>query len=180
MKKARSGEKSTRSAIASVRFDPKLRYLAELAARKHRRSVSSFVEWAVENSLKTVVLYDGSSSQNDVPVTIEDEAHRLWDVSEPERLLRLAILYPELLTIEEQEIWKLIQDAGFLAPAKMHGSDGGATWLWPFLEDRVFPEVRRRWPEIESLLADGALEDRNAFIAQVRASLSSGELYPEK
>jgi hypothetical protein len=41
-----------------VRLDPKLRYLAELAARKQRRTVSSFIEWTIEEALKNIYLHD--------------------------------------------------------------------------------------------------------------------------
>ena len=41
------GGKLSRSETVTVRLDPKLRYLAELAARLHRRTLSSYVEWAI-------------------------------------------------------------------------------------------------------------------------------------
>ena len=46
-KRKGGGSKLSRSEIIQVRLDPKLRFTAELAARKHRRTLSSFVEWAV-------------------------------------------------------------------------------------------------------------------------------------
>ena len=50
------GGKLNRSETVTIRLDPKLRYLTELAARKHRRTVSSFIEWAIESMLDKVVL----------------------------------------------------------------------------------------------------------------------------
>ena len=44
--KDRGGSKLNRTETVTIRLDPKLRYLTELAARKQRRTVSSFIEWA--------------------------------------------------------------------------------------------------------------------------------------
>jgi predicted HicB family RNase H-like nuclease len=44
-------ESGKRSEVVTVRLEPKLKYLAELAARKQRRSLSSYVEWAIKQSL---------------------------------------------------------------------------------------------------------------------------------
>ena len=41
------GGKLSRSETVTVRLDPRLRYLAELAARLHRRTLSSYVEWEI-------------------------------------------------------------------------------------------------------------------------------------
>jgi hypothetical protein len=54
MEKRARGGKLGRSATVTVRLDPKTRYLAELMARKQRRTLSSFVEWAVEQTLGQV------------------------------------------------------------------------------------------------------------------------------
>ena len=45
------GGKLARSETVTVRLDPKLRYLAELAARLHRCTLSSYIEWAINASL---------------------------------------------------------------------------------------------------------------------------------
>ena len=54
-RRKRDGGTPKRSEVVTVRLDPKLKYLAELAARKHRRPLSSFIEWAVEQSLSGLV-----------------------------------------------------------------------------------------------------------------------------
>src|SRR4051794_21564371 len=52
----RGGAKLNRSETVTVRLDPKLNYLCELAARAQRRTKSSFIEWAVADSLRNVIL----------------------------------------------------------------------------------------------------------------------------
>ncbi len=52
-----------RTEVFAMRFDPKLKYLAEIASRKQRRSLANFVEWAIEEALKTVYLAPPQRSQ---------------------------------------------------------------------------------------------------------------------
>ena len=107
-KRKGGGSKLSRSQTVTVRLDPKLRYLATLAARTHRRTLSSFIEWAIEESLKTVLLTERNPEGRSVSVA--DEAESLWDVDEADRLGKLAENYPQLLTHEEQLVWKFIQE----------------------------------------------------------------------
>ena len=81
-----------------------MRYLADLASRIHRRILSSYVEWAINESFAGVLL------PNVKGVTIASVAENLWDVDEPDRFANLAGSYPSLLTHEEQKLWKLIRE----------------------------------------------------------------------
>lgn len=91
--RAREVTPPVRSITVGVRLDPRLHYLAELAARKQRRSLSSFLEWAVKERLKEMW-------------KLAEEADRLWHPNKAERFARLAARYPELLTYQEEVIWK--------------------------------------------------------------------------
>lgn len=101
------GGKLSRSETVTVRLDPRLNYLTELAARAQRRTKSSFVEWAVETVLDEVSV-PGTGGYNAEPSSIEDLASSLWDVDEADRLANLALYAPILLTHEEQVLWKVI------------------------------------------------------------------------
>lgn len=170
------GGRLTRSETVTVRLDPKLRYLAELAARKQRRTLSSFIEWAIEKSLEGIYLYEGTGYNNDDSVTIQQEIARLWDVDEAERFARLAILYPELLTHEEMEIWKLLNDSLLLAPARYRKSYGGIEWNWPLLEDEVFPILRGYWPSLMLSYAEGYSASRE-WVISMQKKVSEGKIY---
>ena len=161
------GSKLSRSETVTVRLDPKLQYLAGVAARKQRRTLSSFIEWAVEQSLHSVNLYIPSVYGSDEPVSVEDEATRLWVADEAERFARLAILYPELMTHEEQEKWLLLSDSGLFSDAKKRSSSGHVYWNWPFLEDRLFPSLRLLWPEFEQAFAGGQ-EARRQWLQNIQ------------
>ena len=67
---------------------PRTYYFTELSARSQYRTVSAFIEWAVREYLKSVFT--------------EDDASKLWDVDENERLRRLAAYDERLLTYEEE------------------------------------------------------------------------------
>ena len=133
----------TRSETVTVRLDPKLRYLAELAALRHRRTLSSFIEWAIEDSLRRVYLKEGSAHSGDSGTTVAEDAQALWDVDDADRFAKLALRYPELLTHEEQKRWKLIRESGWLWQGHY---DRTGKWIWDVDNDPFyFERLRERW-----------------------------------
>lgn len=136
------GGKLSRSETVTVRLDPKLRYLAELAARLHRRTLSSYIEWAIEGSLNNNVLkVDPSDGRGP---SIKDEAEYLWDVDDADRFAKLALRYPHLLTHEEQVRWKLIRENGYLWSGCFDGPEH--EWTWTVQESSLlFERLREHW-----------------------------------
>jgi hypothetical protein len=100
------GPKATRTETISVRLDPRLRYLVEIASRTQRRSLSSYVEWVVAESIKDV--FPSESSEG----SLEFHAEILWDINEPIRLVNLALKFPGLLNHDEQQIWAVLKRSG--------------------------------------------------------------------
>jgi len=143
-KRKSGGGKLTRSETVTVRLDPKLRYLAELAARKQRRTLSSFIEWAIQDSLDRVKIYEGNGYNGDVDVYVGAEAAILWDVDDSDRFAKLAVRYPDLLTHEEQILWKLIKENGLLWRGNWRGSNGEFQWK---VEESslIFERLREHW-----------------------------------
>lgn len=140
--KRKGGGKLARSETVTVRLDPKLRYLAELAARKQRRTLSSFIEWAVEDSLSRVLIEEGRLDGT----SIADAAANLWDVDEADRFAKLALRYPYLLTHDEQVVWKLVAENGYLWRGRYGGEDD--EWIWRVVEDSlVFERLRETWSQ---------------------------------
>ena len=66
-KTSKGGSKLNRSVTATIRLTPQMRYMAELAARKQRRTFSSFVEWAVVEALKLPEFNDLEDQNADKP-----------------------------------------------------------------------------------------------------------------
>jgi hypothetical protein len=107
LKRKGGGSKLTRSEIIHVRLDPKLRYLSELAARKQRRTISSFIEFLAGDYLKYTFL----DTKEDTP-SLEKEAEKLWSLDPVIRMRKLAEHYPHLLTYnEELELRRLDEEA---------------------------------------------------------------------
>jgi len=154
----KGGGKLSRSVTVTVRLDPKLRYLVEIAARCQRRTVSSYIEWAVLESLSGIRLPDGMGGNGNVIEFVSDKADQLWSVDESERLARLAILHPALLNHDEQLLWKLICDRGLIwQGAYIVG--GSRVWDWEKLERLVFPELRKHWNLFKEVLNGDAQEN---------------------
>jgi len=143
-KKTGGGSKLSRTQTVTVRFDPKLRYLADLAARKQRRTVSSFIEWVVQESLGDIYLQENNGTGREV--TIADEAEGLWDVDDSERFVRLALAYPELLTHEEQLLWRVLKDYKLFEFRNLHRSDeASASQKLQSLEGECLPFMKEHW-----------------------------------
>lgn len=141
-KRKGGGAKLSRSETVTVRLDPKLRYIAELASLRHRRTLSSFIEWAVEQTLKGVYLRHSENAFEDV--SLASEAESLWDVDEADRFAKLALRYPELLNHEEQKRWKLIRENGWLWRGAYRGTAN--RWTWEIKEvDFCFDRLREKW-----------------------------------
>ena len=103
-KRKGGGGKLSRTEVVGLRMDPRLRYMAELGARKQRRTLSSFIEWAVEDVLSRISL--GTAGL----MTIWDESQVLWDPHPAIRYFALAGEHPELLTFSEQKIEGVLDD----------------------------------------------------------------------
>jgi hypothetical protein len=136
--KRKGGGKLSRSETVTVRLDPKLRYLAELAARRQRRTVSSYIEWAIEDSLRHFSLDLNGS------VVLADEAEALWDVDDADRFAQLALRHPDLLTHDEQVLWKLVRENGLLWRGNFAGVD--REWTWSIDDESLlFDRLRQHW-----------------------------------
>lgn len=153
-KRGGRGGKLARSEVVQVRLDPKLRFAAELAAAKERRTLSSFIEWAVERAVRDIVVhYEPSGGEGAFyGHTAEAVTNSVWDVNEIDRFVNLARRYPGLLTHDEARRWKFIKEtrAFWQKPAQ-----GG-------LEPNL-PAIRAAWNLIEEHINEGGPFDWNRF-----------------
>ncbi len=149
--KGRSGGgKLARSETVTVRLDPKLRYFAELAARKQRRTLSSFIEWAIEQSLNEVHFSDFGQSYS-----MASELSELWDVDEADRFAKLALSHPDMLLHDEQVLWKLIRENRYVW--KGHYDRDTKRFTWEVRqEDLVFERLRQFWDAFRSVAFENA------------------------
>ncbi|MCE8525713.1 hypothetical protein KBY23_10590 [Ruegeria pomeroyi] len=118
-----SGSKLGRTETVSIRLDPRLNYLCELAARSQRRTKSSFIEATLAEHIQTQAINKWRDTGQDQPDTFGDRADVLWHVRESQRLVSLGIIAPELMTFEEQQIWALIEENGYFWRGRWNGND---------------------------------------------------------
>lgn len=102
----------SRSDTLNMRIEPKVKYLAELAARETQRTLSGFIEWAIKRALTVEAMAEDEPTSGTAFI-IKQAAplynEGFWDVDESDRFFKLASFRPDLLTIEEQRMWKLFQ-----------------------------------------------------------------------
>src|SRR5262249_43228067 len=144
------GSKLNRTETVTIRLDPKLRYLTELAARRQRRTVSSFIEWAIEKALSLVILDEGTQRAIDLDLA----SAILWDPHEVDRLAKLALYYPDLLTYDEEVLWTLLEECealgrvGFNHRRELPPEEKGAMLLYPLF--------RTHWEALKKVAAGEA------------------------
>ncbi len=144
-KRAKSGGgKLRRTHGLTVRLDPKLRYLADLAARKQRRTLSSFIEWAIERSLDDVVLDEMQGHK----FTVGNSAEALWNTNEVERFVTVAVNFPDLLTHDERVLWEVINADARLWGVDFPRPDGSGVVTANFLN---FPRLREHWDDLKAV-----------------------------
>lgn len=167
----------SKSQTVTVRLDPRLRHSLELASRKHRRTLSSYIEWAIERSFSDVYLSEPGE-------TIADEERNLWSVDEAERFLKLATKYPDLLDFDEQEIWKMLLDSSILEPAINYWNNSGEPqWDRAALLRDIAPLLRDLWEDLLEAHAAGWNAQRE-WVAKTKEELqkkaASGNEAPQQ
>jgi len=150
VKNKKGGGKLSRSETVTVRLDPKLRYLARFAARKQRRTLSSFIEWAIEDSLERVIIFDDRHGKR---TSVADVALTLWNIEEADRFVKLAFEYPDLLTYNEQILWNLIREYGGVWLGD-YGDSG--VYKWQVSQENInYNALRKDW-ELFKAIAEGS------------------------
>jgi len=148
----KGGGELNRTQTVTIRLDPKLRYLTDLAARSQRRTTSGFIEWAIETALKEVGVYSEITRDS---VSLSDIKDSLWDVDEPHRFLKLAIEFPNLLNHHEQVLWQCL--AKVIIEDVNHFDEIEASDLYTF---------RTYWDEL-NVAADGDYGDHDKLLKKI-------------
>lgn len=104
----KGGGKRSRSEVITIRIDPKLKFAADLVARKQLRSLSNFVELAIEQAVRSAQII--SDPEHEHFVTAYEVLHEIWAAEEMDRFINMALDYPQLLTFEEERIWSVMKD----------------------------------------------------------------------
>ena len=145
-KKKGGGGKLSRSEVVTVRLDPKLRFAAELAARKQRRTLSSFIEWAIGEAVNRVEVTD-SENVNYVMAQV-------WDVEEADRFVKLALNFPEFLSFDEERLWKIIKNCKIFW---LSTPPGGSSSINETSVEYIM--LRHNWKTLKMIIAGEATEE---------------------
>jgi hypothetical protein len=127
---ARKAKKGTqlKTQGLTIRMNPQVKFALELMARKQHRTLTLVVEWALQQAI-----LDPAQGLGDI-------LDKVWDPMEPDRFVKMALHCPELLTYEEQLLWKMICEEEYFCCGRE--SKG------------LYETVRRQWDEL-SLVLDG-------------------------
>lgn len=156
-----AGGKLARSEIIQARLSPKIKFAAEILARRENRTLSSLIEKLIdhESDARWVKL---QKMGVDViqECTMGDLVTRIWHSDEMIRFVGFALTMQELLTDEEQKMWNLISDTPY---------------FWECVQvivvDEKNHEIGREWEPVYSI---------NGFISEnlreYWVSIKNGEL----
>lgn len=90
----------------TLRINAKLKYVLELVARKQHRNLSEVTSWCIEQALINQPEGAKSLGLGEFPKTVD----ALWSPFQSDRLVLLAIKRPDLMTYEDDVVWRFIQD----------------------------------------------------------------------
>ncbi len=98
--------------VLTVRLSPKLKFGLELLSRKQHRSLSAIVHHLLDRELRENlnVRQDVEEPDGDWHVEQKRLLDLVWDPLPPDRLVKLGMHSPDLLDLDEELKWKVIQD----------------------------------------------------------------------
>ena len=105
VRKKKAMPQGDKTSSVSVRMDPVIRWQLELLSRIERRSMSAVIEDAIEGRAKSTPA-DGHGEFSE---TIAQLGAASYSPNDLERLIRLAMREPSLLTYEEVRQWDVIK-----------------------------------------------------------------------
>lgn len=150
-KKKGAGGKLSRSEVVTVRLDQKLRFAAEIVARKQRRTLSSFIEWAIEQAVsKEIVQINDHDIQE---ATALEVTAKIWDVDEADRFIKFAETCPTLLNFKEERLWKTIKETPyFFQHVEKEDDSPNSKLIWDTCSSNIrFERVREYWDKLQKI-----------------------------
>lgn len=135
--------------------------MLDLCARVQRRTVTNFVEWAVEEAFKAVAV----AQQNAEETPVSEIAWMLWDSRECARLFLLDDYVPSLIAYDESQ---------WLQAAKLLLAEVGLTRARE--DDREYAFLDANWNAIKRCISEGMTPQETAkHIARDSAALENVE-----
>lgn len=157
-------EKPSKTETLAIRLDPKVKYGLEILARQQRRSITSVVEWALNEALKQE-LRVSYSYKNQLPGSTIRETYdefvldHIWDSDEVLRLIKLVQYNADLLTYEENQLWNLIQNNALYWVGQLNETKKRYTWDTADISSLRVDLVRHDYSALKPVA--NSLQDKN-------------------
>lgn len=143
------GAKLNRSEVVYVRLDPMVHQGAQLAAARERRTLSSFVECAVEERIRTI-------SSGIAGRSIWSVLEEIWHPESAIRFARLALYYPHLLSHSELRLWELVCHHAYFWVGEWNAQ---YQWCWYCMPQNLLADrLIEYWPILTRIMA-GELDE---------------------
>ncbi|OGT38347.1 MAG: hypothetical protein A3F11_05845 [Gammaproteobacteria bacterium RIFCSPHIGHO2_12_FULL_37_14] len=170
-RKKGGGGKLNRSEIIQARLDPKLHMAAEIMARCERRTLSSLIETLIEEAVEKYkvpavpthnaqinMLLDKSPEREEI--TIKSAVDMIWSPEEADRFAMFALVLPDLLTANENELWFHLRTITYywahfpINLVSMSGKVLDEQQTWPLINQQgiVKERLREHWPFLKDIL----------------------------
>ena len=154
-----------RTEALAMRLDPQIKYMAELVSRQERRSLTSFVEWAIDQALREVRL-----NVEGVDVPAAQAMDRLWDIDGAERLRKLSERCPNLLNYEEHRLMHLVVNFMTDGAKPLRFTNGGEI-NWSL--------VKACWQQLKDYVPEG-VDTKENLVASLRLAQQENKTKPPK
>jgi hypothetical protein len=128
---AKPGKKSAKTETLAVRIDAKEKYGLEILSRMQRRSLTSLVEYTINQKLREYLVITEPQQSALFKDKVYEEGCVLDDIWSDDEVMRLILLLdfaPQLLTFEEGLVWKLIQDNAIYWTGRLHEKESKYIW----------------------------------------------------
>jgi hypothetical protein len=154
-KKKVRGASRAKGESLTVRLHPRLKYGLELLARKQHRTLTTVVEWALTKALEDERegLIKHTQGGEDINIL-----HQVWDPEESDRFVNLAMCCPELLSYEEELVWKVI--TSHIVDVGEFGCEEGVKYFFEYEGYNVprYSVIRENWEKIHQAAAGESVD----------------------
>jgi hypothetical protein len=149
----------TKADTITVRLSPRIKYGLELLSRMQHRTLSDVVNWAIESIMRDRQrgLFDKETGVNML--------EQAWEPHLADRIIKLAVLYPNLLNYEEELLWKLIQEHEVFwkkhFQASLSTPEQSKAEVWDVVHSSLrFDLLRAHWDSLKSSLNDPVAQEK--------------------
>jgi hypothetical protein len=128
-----------RTNVITLRVTPKVRFGLELLAHERSETLTQVVTWAVESMFGTehIGLLRYAAGESRATRVLD----RVWSPDEHERVVRLGVYFPELMSDRQTYLWtRVLENGRYWA--------GGKPPRKPALDKVNWPALAKDWAEL--------------------------------